>query len=170
MASPAPGTQCPQGSSLPSPAGSAPSLGSFPFPKGNASLGLPSLRMWERALGCPLFPEQVLWSTAGAGCSSGMPGMGGHWEGTSAKGSHLDLETSFKHCHSVSPALAAMGTGMHLDFCTDIAQPPAPSAVRGHQPQTVFLSLSIQNSPWPAELRQESWFRWQWEGPLATHH
>lgn len=137
-ASPAPGTQCPQGGSAPPPAGSAPSLGSFPFPKANASLGLPSPQAGKGHWG-----TQCSQSSAVEPCWSWVC----QWDAQHQRAQGRDK------CQGLPPrpgnlvqalpqhVLAATGTGMHLDFCTDTAQPPASLAAHGHQPQTGFLSL-----------------------------
>lgn len=110
-----------------------------PFPKGIPAWGCPQHSVQEGAGAPPVLKAGAVepcWSWVfqwdarhrrawGRDKCQGLPGA----------------ETLFKHCHSMSPALAATGTGMHLDFCTDTAQPPASLAVYGHQPQTAFLSL-----------------------------
>lgn len=78
-----------------------PPLAPSPFPKQMPAWGCPHHKR-GKGTGAPSVPRAVLWSPAGAGCASGMPSTRGHREGTSAKGSHPDLETLFKHCHSMS--------------------------------------------------------------------
>lgn len=137
----------------------------LPLSQRECYLGAALTTSVEGALGHPLFPKQVLWSAAGAGCSSGMPSIGG-------QGSPPDVETSFKHCHSMSPALAAVGTGMHLDFCTGTAQPQLLWLPMGTNPRQCFYLFDPKQPlaccSAPGQLSAPPQFRWQWEGPLVT--
>lgn len=127
---PGPGTQCPQGGSQPSPAGSAPSLGSFSFPKGNASLGLPSLRVWKGHWGTHCSQSRCCGALLELGVPVGRPAL--EDKGPPRCGNLVQALPQHVPCPG------SMGTGMHLDFCTGTAQPQLLGLPMGSNPRQCF--------------------------------
>lgn len=94
----------------------------LPLSQRECQLGTALIRSVEEGTGAPAVPKagavEHCWSWVGC------PTLEGTGKGQVPWGATQIWKPCLKHCHSMSPALAAMGTDMHLSFCTGIAQPP----------------------------------------------
>lgn len=94
----------------------------LPLSQRECQLGAALVRSVEEGTGAPAVPKagavEHCWSWVGC------PALEGTGKGQVPWGATQIWKPCLKHCHSMSPALAAMGTDMHLSFCTGIAQPP----------------------------------------------
>jgi len=117
-------------------------------PKANASLGLPSLEVWRRALGCTPFPEWMLQSTArqwSRVLSVGCPVSEGTEKGEVLWGTTQTWKAPVRHCHTVSPCPSCYGyrhAAWFLHSCSTASS--FIGCLRAPTPGSIFICL-IQN-------------------------
>lgn len=126
-----------------------PPLAPSPFPKGMLAWGCPHYEC-GRGTGAPIVPKagavEHCWSWVFQWDAQ-------HWRTRVPP----DVETSFKHCHSMSPALAPWAracTSISAQVQHSLSSSGCPWAPT---PDSVFISL-IQNSPWPVALHTQDSF------------